>query len=602
MVPEVVSKDNWKRFISEGSFLDENMSYELIDSWKRCKNHGVDPFDGVSQSILKVSDLRRRLQHNQLLIKLTEEQLDHLNYFLKGWRFVTTLTDKDGFILQNIGDHCVEEKAREIHFIQGSNWGEIEVGTNAIGLAHRFKKPFTVKGYAHFAVASQIWNCAAAPIVDQDNHILGVLNISSPYNPINYSYVLATVKMIADSISLAWRKTLYEDMEYLEKNATSIHTIICSRDNIICKLPKFLKKTYGYLLGESLDMLQQEVGLKEEKIPIKAHGRIIGYQIYVEEPKQEKQATIYFRGVTGKSQAFQKVLDHISKVASTDVAVHIYGETGTGKELIAEAVHRNSDRNDSPFISINCGAVPEQLLESELFGYEPGSFTGAHKLGKVGKLEAADGGTLFLDEIGDMPNSMQVSLLRVLQQNQVTRIGGHQPIDVDVRVISAANVDIRDLVQAGKMRDDLFYRIYGYPIHVPTLRQRNEDIPFFIHDFCRKKNWHPSWVSRLIAIFKEGMWLGNIRELYNALDRCRISFTDREPSEEELYTIISLWSSKKEEKTAKQKLNLSFREQLEYEKIQNALITHHNHVERAAKELNISRSTLYRKLKKYNLT
>ncbi|API93581.1 hypothetical protein BKP57_18245 [Virgibacillus sp. 6R] len=600
LITDVVTKENWKRFIREGSLVNENISSELIDSWKRCKQQGVDPFDGVSKAILQADELQYRLEQNALLISLVNAQRDQLQYFLKGWQYVTTLTDKDGYILQNKGEPSVEARAYDILFIQGSNWGETEVGTNAIGLAHRFKKPFTVRGYGHFAIASQMWNCAAAPIVDHHNQLLGILNISSPYKPINFNYVLATVKMIADSIALAWRKTMYEDMELLLKYPQPVDAIICSNDYLICKVPRYLESQYGHIVGEPLYKLELELSLSKNKKAIRANGRTIGYEVYVEEAADKKP--IYFAGVTGTSAAFRKVLHDVNKVASTDAAVHIYGETGTGKELVAEAIHRNSDRANRPFVSINCGAIPQQLLESELFGYEPGAFTGAHKHGRKGKLEAANGGTLFLDEIGDIPHSMQVALLRVLQQKQVTRIGGYQPISIDVRIISAANVDIRQLVAEEKMRADLFYRIYGFPIHVPALRQRKEDIPFLIDHYCNIQNWHPSWIKKLTSIFKNGRWTGNIRELFNALDRCRILFQDHTPKEEELYHIISIWEQAELlERRTNKKETKNFREQLEVEKIKQALKKHHNHVASAATDLNMSRSTLYRKIKKYQL-
>ncbi|MEF2293979.1 sigma-54-dependent Fis family transcriptional regulator [Virgibacillus dokdonensis] len=600
MITDVVTKENWKRFIHEGSLVDENISYELVDSWERCKQEGVDPFDGISKSILQPDELQRRVEQNELLISLVEAQRNQLHYFLKGWQYVTTLTDKEGYILQNRGEQSVEAKAYDILFIQGSNWGETEVGTNAIGLAQLYKKPFTVKGYGHFAVASQMWNCAAAPIVDHHNQLIGILNISSPYKPINFNYVLASVKMIADSISLAWRKTMYEDMEQLQKLSCSKNAIICSNDDVICKLPSHLENKYGYMLGEPLDNIMPEISLHGERKPLLINGRSIGYEVYVQE--EIKENPVYFAGVTGKSDVFQKVLQDIHKVATTDAAVHIYGETGTGKELVAEAIHRNSERAHQPFVSINCGAIPEQLLESELFGYEPGAFTGAHKNGRKGKLEAANKGTLFLDEIGDMPSSMQISLLRVLQQKQVTRIGGYEPIPIDVRIISATNVDIRQLVAEETMRADLFYRIYGFPIYVPALRQRKEDIPYFIDYYCKENHWYPSWINKLTAIFKHGRWGGNIRELFNALDRCRILFPEQTPEEEELYQIISIWDNTEQISVeSNEKETQNFRNQLEVDKIKQALKKHHNHVPSAAADLNMSRSTLYRKIKKYQL-
>ncbi|MFN3472118.1 MAG: sigma-54 interaction domain-containing protein, partial [Aquificaceae bacterium] len=227
-------------------------------------------------------------------------------------------------------------------------------------------------------------------------------------------------------------------------------------------------------------------------------------------------------GIVGKSLAIRKLLELIERVAQTDVNVLITGESGTGKSLVAKAIHFMSKRKEKPFITINCSAIPETLLEAELFGYEKGSFTGAYT-SKKGKFELANGGTIFLDEIGDMPLALQPKILRVIQDKEIERLGSEKTIKVDVRIISATNKDLRELVSQGHFREDLYYRLNVLPIHIPPLRERKEDIPILVDHFLeafnqrynKKVRFHP----KVIEIFMEYPWYGNVRELENVVER-----------------------------------------------------------------------------------
>lgn len=224
------------------------------------------------------------------------------------------------------------------------------------------------------------------------------------------------------------------------------------------------------------------------------------------------------------SKRMEKVLDHIRKVANSNATVTISGETGTGKELAAKTIHRLSDRNKGPFIKVNCGAIPEQLIESELFGYEKGAFTGAVSQ-KPGRFELADGGTIFLDEIGELIPSMQVKLLRVLQEKEIQRLGGVNEIKVDVRIISASNKNLETLVKEGRLREDLFYRLNVIPVNLPALRERKEDIKELIQHFLNKSarisgKKIKSISQEVLEVLTRYNWPGNIRELENVIERC----------------------------------------------------------------------------------
>jgi len=237
--------------------------------------------------------------------------------------------------------------------------------------------------------------------------------------------------------------------------------------------------------------------------------------------KKELDRRYAFGNLVGKSKKMQEVYALIEKVASSRANVLVTGESGTGKELVAKAIHFNSERKDRPFVAVNCGAIPENLLESELFGHEKGSFTGAVQQ-KAGLFEIAHGGTLFLDEIGELPMSMQVKLLRVLQEREFRRVGGTRNIQIDVRLVAATNKDLEAEVERGGFREDLFYRLNVIRIALPPLRERREDIPLLIDYFCRTNAGREGVVVSEAAMRRllDYHWPGNIRELENVLERC----------------------------------------------------------------------------------
>jgi formate hydrogenlyase transcriptional activator len=230
-----------------------------------------------------------------------------------------------------------------------------------------------------------------------------------------------------------------------------------------------------------------------------------------------------FEGIVGSSAALRAVLDQVRLVAATEATVLIGGETGTGKELIARAIHMNSDRRKRPFVKVNCASIPAELLESELFGHEKGSFTGAIAQ-RIGRFEAADGGTLFLDEIGELPLHLQSKLLRAVQEQEFERVGGSRTIHVDVRIVAATNRDLKAMVEENRFRADLYYRLAVFPVNVPPLRERREDIPLLARYFVQKHAARMDWnIESIPADALDALtnydWPGNIRELQNVIER-----------------------------------------------------------------------------------
>lgn len=308
----------------------------------------------------------------------------------------------------------------------------------------------------------------------------------------------------------------------------------------------------------------------------------------------------------GRTQAMQKLYQLVEKVADSPTTVLIIGESGTGKELAARAIHNLSSRRDRPFIAVNCGAIPENLFESELFGYEKGAFTGA-ATSKPGKFELADGGTLLLDEVGELPRDMQVKLLRALQERTVERVGGIRPVSVDVRVLAATNVDLATAVQNGRFREDLYYRLHVIPIRLPPLRERREDIPLLVEHFLARYNQRldkqvtevpKSTLDRLL----NWSWPGNIRELENVVER-GVLLADGTALEVDLpgeEMPESLESDEVGDVDLKDWIQKETA-RLEKKKIQQILELEQGNVTRAARRLRISRKGLQLKMKEYGL-
>lgn len=313
--------------------------------------------------------------------------------------------------------------------------------------------------------------------------------------------------------------------------------------------------------------------------------------------------------ILGDSAAIKRIKNLIEKVAPTKSRVLITGDNGTGKELVARWIHELSPREGEGFIDVNCAAIPPDLIESELFGHEKGAFTGAHQQRK-GKFELADGGTLFLDEIGDMPQEAQAKLLRALQEQQITRVGGAEVINVDVRVIAATNKNLKEEIDKGNFREDLYHRIGVIPIHIPPLDERKQDIPALAKAWLEKlKNDDISFSNITISggalnALQERSWSGNVRELQNSIERLAIMSSDNEITKELINSIMKPTSDKKanlnELAGAENDFQL-FKESAERLFLQQQLEKHDWNISQTAETIGLQRSHVYNKMKKYNI-
>jgi DNA-binding NtrC family response regulator len=325
--------------------------------------------------------------------------------------------------------------------------------------------------------------------------------------------------------------------------------------------------------------------------------------------QQELEKRHSFAKIVGKSKPMQQLFDLIKVVADSDASVLVHGESGTGKEMVANAIHYNSRRRKGPYIRVSCSALPETLIESELFGSEKGAFTGASQR-RIGRFEAASGGTLFLDEIGELPLTFQVKLLRVLQEREIERLGSNNPINVDVRIISASLRPLEEEIADGSFREDLYFRVNTVAIHVPPLRGRREDIPLlaqsFLQEFTQESGRQIDGFSDDAMNLLDGYaWPGNVRELRNIVERAVLFCRGSRITADELPSTLrgAPGAATVEAPAAREAVSLqAATERAEIEAIRAALTASHGHRTRAAELLGISRKTLWEKVKHYGIT
>lgn len=602
------------------------------------------------------------MEDNKFLIEITRPYMEKLYSIVKGSGFYLLLADKDGYILDLIGDQDIIERGRSYSkLVVGANRSEQYAGTNAIGTGLFLKKPIQMWGEEHYVKPHKDYSCSSAPIFDTEGRLLGCLNITGRAHAIHL-HTLGMVISAVDGISNQLRlMTAYMELEKVSNQRNRIIetmasglVLLNSEYEIIQVNSKFLtmlnlrnrsvigKSLFEFIRFDESDadntsLLDNEVYNKEIDVypvdssapPMKfnmslnflydSHGLQEGMVLRFNETKRINRLVnrisgfkpnYTFDSIIGSSNTTKKMIYECKRAASSSSNILILGESGTGKELVAQAIHSASKYSTGPFVAINCGALPKGLVESELFGYERGAFTGANKDGHPGKFELADGGTLFLDEIGEMPLDVQVTLLRVLETREVVRIGGKYPKPIDVRIIAATNRDLREAVKDKTFRDDLYYRLNVLSIQIPPLRKRGDDIleltDYFIKGFSSSKGITYSVDPRVYDILTRYTWPGNIRELENTIERA-VNITDNNmilPEHLPTHILQSTGISDIKKETVVEResvpsvLNL---ESAEYNLVVSSLEKCQGNVKKAAEMLGISRRTMYRKMQKYNI-
>lgn len=606
----------WKKFVDEGVLDSNRINERISESWYRCKQANVNPHMNKGQKILSSNIFQDQKKKSEIFLDIAIPQIQNMRKTIDELQMMALLIDPDGYVLSLSGNEQTLKRAKHISFIEGVKWTEAAVGTNAIGTALEIEEAIMISGTEHYSVASHSWSCAAAPIHNDDGKLIGVLDFSCPIE-FSHPYMLGMVTSIAHAIERECSIRVHQNElhlihRFLDVIDSDEQVVICNHRDVIVSASKKVRERVSNWSRMKLEDLMQN-GLKPKlEVPVYSNDRMIGKCIYVKENKQGNVFStssfingITFPGVIGTSNAFQHTLEEIKLVSPTDASVYVCGETGVGKEYVARAIHENSPRKNGPFIAVNCGSLPKELMESELFGYAEGAFTGARRHGYKGKFEQADGGTIFLDEIGEVPPEMQVALLRVLQERTVTPIGSSKEIPVNIRIITATHKDLLRLVEEGKFRQDLYYRLHVYPLYVPSLIERKEDIPYFIQHFCERKNWNVAFPKSICNQFSQHTWPGNIRELLNALERIYILSQGREICEKQISFLLQtmmrnqhqleLQTENKTEDT------LNFREKIQRDSMIEALEKTNGNVSLAAKLLDVPRSTFYKRMQKYKL-
>ena len=606
----------WKKFVNEGVLDSNRINQRISESWHRCKQANVNPHMNKGQKVLSSNIFREKKKKSEIFLDIALPQIQNLRKTIDELQMMALLIDPDGYVLSLSGNKQTLKRAKHINFIEGVKWTEAAVGTNAIGTALEIEEAIMISGTEHYSVASHSWSCAAAPIHNDDGKLIGILDFSCPIE-CSHPYMLGMVTSIAHAIERECSIRVHQNElhlihRFLDVIDSDEQVVICNHRDVIVSASKSVRERVTNWSRMKLEDLVHH-GLETKlEIPVYSNERMIGKCMYLKENKQMNTYSAFtfikgitFPGVTGTSKAFQHTLEEIKLVSPTDASVYVCGETGVGKEYVARAIHENSPRKDGPFIAVNCGSLPKELMESELFGYAEGAFTGARRQGYKGKFEQANGGTLFLDEIGEVPPEMQVALLRVLQERTITPIGSSKEVPVNIRIITATHKDLLRLVEEGKFRQDLYYRLHVYPLYVPSLIERKEDIPYFIQHFCERKNWNVVFPKSICNQFLQHTWPGNIRELVNALERIYILSQGREICEKQVAFLIQTMMGNQQQLELqvenKTEHTLNFREKIQRDSMIEALEKTNGNVSLAAKLLDVPRSTFYKRMQKYKL-
>ncbi|MGC5327146.1 sigma-54-dependent Fis family transcriptional regulator [Brevibacillus sp. SYSU BS000544] len=604
----------------------------IQESWKRCQSTGLHPTTIDKEIIIGEYELTEYNERYAELLYYSAPVLEDVYQYIRGTDTLLLIASPEGYIIDCLGDPSFMRHADHVSLRKGANWLEEFKGTNAIGTAIVEKKPVLVHGNQHFLHDNHFLTCAATPIYHPEGQLLGVLNVSS-YHQNYHPHTLGLVRRVAHSIEQAiflansqkMTRKLSNDLDYIyyhhpsslitidkKGTITRINSeaarIIGCREETAVGLPitRFLPEIHTSKLADASEHKKyvcKNIVFTPRLLPSNHSDQ--AYLLLRGEPLKQLDThgnRYDFSDILSADPQLDEVTSIAKRVAPLDMSILISGESGTGKELFAQSIHAASLRSDKPFIAINCSAIPDSLLESELFGYEKGAFTGAKSNGQIGKFEAADGGTLFLDEIGDMPLAAQAVLLRVLQEKCVTRIGGIIPRPVDVRIIAATHKDLTKEIEAGRFRADLYFRLNGFTLRLPALRHRSDLLMLADHifaqlPFTKGKPVCTEDAKRFIQTYE---WPGNFRQLYNVLQQAAFLAENKPITHSLLHTLCPTAPSSSPAKSQTQQEKMSIRDQ-EIALIKQALELHQGNITQAAKQLKIGRNTLYRKLKEYQL-
>jgi transcriptional regulator with PAS, ATPase and Fis domain len=666
--PHFMTREIWEKTLScKKSLLETGklpgdchfVRKEVRDSWIRSLFFGVNPNADNPKRELDKKEYENIINSNRLLLEVAEPILDSFDKLANMSDYELHLTNPQGVILLSKGRLDSLLKQERLYCVQD----EQVCGTRAHSLAARLGGPVQLVGPENYLFSSQNDICTCAPIWDEHKQILGVVSLLIRESTIPWSkethiiqaHSMGWVNSIAMAIGLQLQ--LQYNNYRLEATLSSVDEGIIMIDN--SGIIFTVNEEGANVLGQPLNTLQG----KNLSSFLKNDSSLLSLILsgtnvqYVEDititPKGERSylfsscsisdgkydfnggavirinsvkklnsfaanqtnssQNIYFNNILGESKSIIEAKKRALSFAKSEENILLLGETGTGKEIFAHAIH-NASRPNGPFIAVNCAALPHSLVESELFGYESGSFTGAERKGRLGKIELANNGTLFLDEVGDMPLDLQSVLLRVLEDKQVMRIGGNIYRKVDFRLIAATNCNLSQLVKEKQFRADLYYRLFTFKIDIPSLAAREGDIMLlathFLKVYCEKMGYEGMEISPAVAnILKKYPWPGNVRQLEKTiifaatLSTSGIIEVENLPEEIRTYEYqVTLGPDDKQIEQAKVALTVGSMKEMEKTAISQALIQVGNDKTKAAAILGIGLSTLYKKMKYYNIS
>jgi transcriptional regulator of acetoin/glycerol metabolism len=632
----------------------DNMPLIIETSHQRSQRYGLRPESPADYGPLARSELSLLIERNRLLHAHAVPAMETLYQQIVNTHNMVILTDSTGVIVHTLGDDDFLEKANRVALQPGVAWSEASKGTNAIGTAIAEKSPTLVHADQHYLSANHFLTCSAAPITDHLGNVVGVLDVSGDQRSF-HKHTMALVRMSALMIENQLFSATFEDaitlhfhtrpefigtlMEGIASFSPGGRFLAANRNGLFqLGLPftALHSHTFSSLFGLPVSALYDHYrtaapgllnlcmhngvrvfgraqlrlansalrqSLADERLPAATAAHTAAAAASQSAAQTRRLSGLrYLR--TGDPQ-LELVLDKVTRVLGRDIPIMIMGETGTGKELLAQAIHNDSPRAMSPFVAVNCASIPETLIESELFGYEDGAFTGARKKGAVGKILQANGGTLFLDEIGDMPFSLQARLLRVLQERMVTPLGSDKSIPVNVELICATNHNLRERMARGQFREDLYYRLNGLVVKLPPLRERTDLEPVVRKILATESDGGRYQVSdEILALFRQHRWPGNFRQLTNLLrtaivmagDETEICLRHMPDDFLDDITHAELRPALPEVSAARLLAQGANLEEMEQSVILKSLEANGGNVSATARALGVSRNTIYRKM------
>ncbi|MGH1432616.1 MAG: sigma-54-dependent Fis family transcriptional regulator [Neptuniibacter sp.] len=625
---------------------------QIARSWERSLlKYGLDPHASQGIEILTQYEIQQQLEQHESYLGIARNGLTGLSKRIANAGFSVLLTDEAGLTLDAKLPENMKDIWQDAGLLVGSSWGESRVGTNGIGTCLVEKESLIIHQQEHFMSSNKPLSCSVTPIFDPLGNLKGCLNASclgakgsKETQFLTLQMVIMYGRMIENSyfrqtyrsqITMNIKETnSFSDLAQEQLLAVNERGIIIGANRSAFAEYEALLQPGQQLLGLSIEeitgltvdqLLSQSNGgatsirhqspklLDEIEIALRVPANKTAAS--AEAPKKEETKAVKhnhrhptLQQLAGEDPQVRQNVQQVSHILNKDIPILITGETGTGKEAFARAIHDASNKANGPFIALNCAAIPESLIESELFGYRSGSFTGANRKGMKGKLEQANGGTIFLDEIGDMPVQLQIRLLRALAEREIMPLGATEPTPLDIQVISATHQDLVQRIKDKQFREDFYYRLNGMSLRLPALRSRN-DKDYIINCILNSELGGSDGVSfapQVSQIFDEYNWPGNIRQLANVLRYALAISPDKHITLDHLpIEIRATQQAFKEEEFIVEEpktMTLSdFVSDEEGRRLIEALRLYKWNITQVSEELNICRSTVYRKMKKYNI-